>query len=159
MIRWGELRMTQDADLTVFTGFRNDEMVIDAFLSEYRSRSENAREFAFQRRVMLLLTADSIPFDVSLGGLPFEERMMQRSSEFHFFPEVSLRTCSAEDLLTLKAFSSRAIDWMDVEGVIARYGESIDWDTVFGELDPLLELKEEPEIRTRLQQLRRKQLN
>lgn len=85
--------------------------------------------------------------------------MIQRSSEFQFLPEVSLRTCSAEDLITLKAFASRPIDWIDVEGIVIRHGEHIDWDVVFGELDPLLELKEEPEIRTRLEQLRKKPLS
>jgi hypothetical protein len=33
---------------------------------------------------------------------------------------VPLHTCSAEDLIVLRAFADRSKDWVDIEGVIIR---------------------------------------
>ena len=154
VIRWGQHRLTSDVDITVYTGFQDEEQIIDAFLDVFEGRLQNTREFALRRRVLLLKTPFGFPFDASLGGLPFEERMMERSSLFPFLPDASLRTCSAEDLIILKAFASRAIDWMDIEGVIIKQGKAIDWDIVTTELTPLADWKEDPSILPRLQQMR-----
>lgn len=156
VMRWGELRVTQDVDLTVYTGFQNEDEIIDTFVSAFRSRIPDASIFALEKRVLLLLTGSGIPFDVSLGGLPFEERMIHRSTMFEFIPGAALRTCSAEDLVILKAFAGRAIDWMDIEGVLIKQGGTLDWEMIHEELTPLSEWKEDPSILPRLEQLRQK---
>ena len=61
---------------------------------------------------------------------------------------------SAEDLLVLKAFADRPKDWVDVDGVIIRQAGKLDWRYVFAHLAPLAELKEAPEIVTRLERRR-----
>jgi hypothetical protein len=94
--------------------------------------------------------------DVALGGLPFEEQAVERASPFEFAPGVALLTCSAEDLVVYKAFSSRTRDWLDLEGVMVRQGDSLDWDYIERELVPLCEAKEAPEIPGELRQLRQK---
>jgi hypothetical protein len=66
---------------------------------------------------------------------------------------VNLLTCGAEDLVILKAFANRTKDWLDVEGVIARQAGTLDVSLIWRELGPLIELKEEPEIRSHLKQL------
>jgi hypothetical protein len=76
---------------------------------------------------------------------------VSRSSLFRFPPAVDLRTCSAEGF---KAFADRPKDWLDVEGVIIRQGARFDWRYIGTELAPIAELKEAPEIVTRLEQLR-----
>ena len=65
---------------------------------------------------------------VSLAALPYEELAIQRSSYFDYSPGISLRTCSAEDLIVLKAFAGRGQDWADVERVIVRQTGKLDWD-------------------------------
>ena len=40
-----------------------------------------------------------------------------------------LLTCSAEDLIVLKAFAARGRDWVDVEGIIVRQAGALDWRT------------------------------
>ena len=85
--------------------------------------------------------------------MPFEERVVARSSAFAFEPDVSLVTCSAEDLVILKAFAGRVQDWMDVEGIIVRQGARLDRALVLEELRPLLDLKEDPEAAPTLQRL------
>lgn len=94
-------------------------------------------------RVLLVATPNHVPIDISLGALPFEERLVARSSEFGFAPGAVVRTCSAEDLVVLKAVADRAQDWLDVEGIIVRQGRTLDRTLIREELMALLELKED----------------
>lgn len=102
---------------------------------------------------MLLEAANTVPLDVSLAALPFEERLIDRSSDFEVAPSVVLRTCSAEDLVVLKAFAGRDLDWADVRGVAIRQAGRLDETLIFRELEPLLELKGAPEASTRLREI------
>lgn len=151
--RWGEPRQTRDVDLTLLTGLGGEERFVDPLLARYRPRVPDARQFALAHRVVLVETATGIPVDISLAGLPFEARVIERSTPFAVEPDTTLMTCSAEDLVVLKAFAGRIQDWLDVEGVIVRQGRRLDRALVVAELRPLLELKEDPEAEPRLQSL------
>ena len=105
--RWSEPRLTKDMDITLLTGFGNEEPFIDFLLQHFESRISDARAFALQNRILLLKTAEGTGIDVALGGLPFEEEAVRRSKLLEYAPGISLRTCSAEDLLVMKAFASR----------------------------------------------------
>ncbi len=151
--RWGEPRVTQDIDVTLFTGFKDDEVYIDELLKHYPARIDGIRTFAIEQRVLLLKTKTNIGIDISLGGLPFEEEMIERASDFEFLPGISLCTCSAEDLIVLKAFAAREKDWSDIHTVIVRQRAQLDQSYMLKKLTPLAELKEEPEILARLKKL------
>lgn len=154
--RWGEPRVTRDVDLTLLTGFGKEGPFIRELLEAYRPRRPDAAEFALAARVLLLACPDGVGLDIALGGLPFEELVVTRATDFPVLPDVVLRTCSAEDLVVLKAFASRAIDWQDVRMVLARQGvENLDWSYIVTQLSPLAEVKEEPGIMSRLEKLRR----
>lgn len=150
--RWGEPRVTRDVDLAVLAGFGGEEPIARAFLEEFAPRIPDALAFALVHRV-LVLALDGIGIDVSLAGLPYEEEMMARGSPCNFLPGAALRTCSAEDLVILKAFASRPQDWIDVENVLARQS-ALDWGYVLPRLRLLADLKEEPAIVGRLEALR-----
>jgi len=152
--RWGEPRETVDVDLTLLTGFRDEQRFVKILLDHYQPRIERAAEFAASRRVLLVRAESGVGLDIALGGLPFEEMAVDRSSLFSFPPDVPLRTCSAEDLIVLKAFAARSKDWMDVEGVIIRQADQLDWSYIRAQLMPLLELKEAPEIWDQLEKVR-----
>lgn len=154
--RWGEPRLTKDVDMTVLTGFGGEEKVVDLLLAKYAGRRADAREFALENRVLLIESTDKIGMDVALGALPFEERVMERASDFDFLPDCRLRTCSAEDFVVMKAFANRERDWLDVESVLIRQGDRLNWKQIMAELKPLSELKESPDIPGRLEKLRRK---
>lgn len=154
-LRWGEPRLTVDADATVFTGFGDEPAFITALLHEYQARVADAHAFALQNRVVLVKTKSGIPLDISLGGLPFESEMIGRASSGDFGEGVSLRTVGAEDLIVLKAFANRAQDWIDISGVVARQGAALDWGAILERLSPLVALKEEPEIMVQLDRIRR----
>ena len=95
---------------------------------------------------MLLTASNDVPLDLTLSGLPFEKQMIGRATPFFYMPDCSLLTCSAEDLIVLKAFADRAQDWIDVKGIIARQEGQLDIEYIFKHLTPLSELKESPEI-------------
>ena len=154
---WGEPRMTMDVDLSLLTGFGEEERFIDEFLHEYSGRLPDTKNFALQNRVLLLQSSNGVGIDIALGALPFEERVINRSIEIQAESGVMIRVCSAEDLIVMKAFADREIDWHDIRGIIVRQGiDKIDLQLIQKELKPLCEAKENLEIMDRLDAMCRK---
>ena len=153
--RWGQPRLTNDVDLTLLTGFGNEAAYVDVLLKHYQTRIPDGRDFALKHRVLLLRSPEGIPIDVALGGIAFEEQVVSRATRYEFLPDVSLLTCSAEDLIVLKAIADRPRDWGDVETIIARQQAQLDWHYIFEQLEPLCQLKDAPEIVDRVRQLHR----
>ena len=151
--RWGNPRFTQDMDITLLTGFGGEEKFIDVLLAELAPRRADAREFALSRRVLLARTRDGVEVDIALGALPFEERTINRASLWEVRKNVTLTTCSAEDLVVHKVFAGRGLDWGDVERILIRQHGKLDWKLIRSELKPLLDLKGEPEALAKLEKL------
>jgi hypothetical protein len=152
--RWGEPRVTIDVDITLFTGFGKEEKFIETLLAMFPARAAGAAEFALQRRVLLLQSTEGIGIDIALGALPFEQALIDRASYAEYLPGIQLNTCSAEDLIITKSFADRPQDWIDVDRVIVRQGEKLDWNYILTQLDELTAIKEAPEILVRLKKLR-----
>ena len=147
VVRWGEPRLTQDADLSLLTGFGEEEPFAAELLARFKGRlGENTLGFALTNRVLLLHASNGVPLDVAFSALDFEVEMMERVSAFEFAPDVVLPTCSAEDLFIMKAFAGRAKDWLDVDGLVVRQVAKLDCAYILKHLEPLCELKEAPEI-------------
>lgn len=151
--RWGEPRLTQDADLTLLTGFGAEESFADPLLARFAGRRSDAREFALRHRVLLVQTDTGVAVDVAFGAVPFEERSVQRASSWNWAADHLLTICSAEDLIIHKVFAGRDRDWGDVESVLIRQRVKLDLSLVRKELKPLLELKGQPEAMTKLDTL------
>ncbi|MCX6867297.1 MAG: hypothetical protein NTV46_13945 [Verrucomicrobia bacterium] len=152
--RWSEPRLTKDMDLTLLTGFGNEVPFVDLLLAHYTPRRADAREFALMYRVLLLQTASGIGIDIALAGLPFEETAVGRSILVEYAPDIRLRTCTAEDLIVMKAFADRPQDRIDLRGILVRQGTgNLDWKHIWEHLTPLVELKESPEILSHLKML------
>ena len=151
--RWGRARMTNDADLCLFTDFGNEASFIDALLEKFTPRRADAKEFALLSRVVLLTSKNGFGIDISLGAFDFERSAIMRSSLFRFHEGVDLLTVSAEDLVVFKAFAGRPQDWFDVEGILNRQIKSLDMDLIRKELTPLCDLKESPETLEQLERL------
>ncbi len=150
---WGELRLTRDVDLTLLTGFGEEDLFIDILLEKFQARISDAKDFALRNRVVLLMSDDEIGMDVSLGAFPFEESMIRRAEYQEYLPGIKLRICSPEDLIVSKSFAARDKDWFDVNTIVIRQNR-LDWNYIFEQLTPLVELKEEPEILTKLEKLK-----
>lgn len=144
--RWGEPRMTQDADLTVLTPFGTEEAIVDALLRGFAARTLTARQHALDYRVLLLTASNGVSVDVSLAALPFEEEVLQRASRWREVDKVWLVTCSAEDLVIYKLVAGRPGDIQDIIGIVQRQGGKLDlariryWGAQFAEL------KEDPDL-------------
>jgi hypothetical protein len=141
VLRWGKPRPTKDVDIAALAGFGLEAPVVDLVLSTFTARTPDARAFAIRHRTLLARDA-GIAIDISLAALPFEERMMQRASAAEYAPGVSLRTASAEDLVTMKVFAGRARDLDDVRGILVRQGDRLDRTLVRRELAELEALAE-----------------
>jgi hypothetical protein len=150
--RWGETRMTRDADLTLLTGFGTEESFVDPLLEVFQGRRSDARQFALNHRVLLVRHANGTPLDIALGALPFEHASVRRSSLWNI-GEGQLCTCSADDLVIHKVFAGRDQDWLDVRGILVRNGDRLDLPLIERELVPLLELKEATSHLARLRRL------
>jgi hypothetical protein len=154
--KWGQVRVTRDIDLTIFTGIGNERPVIDRLLKLFVPRIPDARDFALDNRVVLLSTSSGIELDISCGAFPFEESVITRARKVQVIPGVRLRLCTADDLIVYKAFAGRPLDWTDVESVIAKQPRGkLDWRYIYAQLKTLAELKEDPEIVPKLKELRR----
>lgn len=151
--RWGEPRQTRDVDLTLLTGFGQEEPYIDALMERFDSRMDDARAFALRNRVLLLQSEGGVGIDVALGGLAFEEAVVDEATDWSIGPDLSLRTCSAEALVVYKVFAGRPQDWIDVEMVLARQGAALDVNRIIADVTPLLELKDAADDLDRLRSL------
>ncbi len=151
---FGEARATQDIDAAMATGFGDEMATIDRLFCHLQPRISDATNFARLHRVVLGQEASGIPVDVSLAGLPYELEMIERAADEELRPGRRVRTCTASDLVILKAFASRDRDWSDIRGILIHSQRLLDWAMIQKELTMLCELKEEPEIVDRLLQLR-----
>jgi hypothetical protein len=153
--RWGEPRLTTDVDLTLITGFDGEEKFVEIWLRDYKFRPPGSMEMALKSRVLLLVNQRGTPVDVALGAIDFERRSVERSSLWETGAG-AIRTCSAEDLIVHKCFAGREQDWVDVDGILSRQKNKLDFDMVRCELEPLAKLKEAPETLPKLEEKIRK---
>ena len=151
--RWGEPRFMAHADLTLLSGFGQEETFISALCAHFGPRRKDAVEFALRHRVVLIQAQNGTPLDVALGAVPFEIDAVRRATPFEIGEGRTLTTCSAEDLLVHKVIANREKDWLDVEAVLARQWARLDLARFRDDVKPLLELKEEPEILDRFERL------
>jgi predicted nucleotidyltransferase len=118
----GKPRFTADVDAIFLLSVQD----IPHFLETARSESiipriQKVEEFARKTRVLLLkheLTETEI--DISLGLLPFEEEVVERSST-KTFSNLSVRLPTPEDLIILKAVAHRPKDLEDIRAIAEKY--------------------------------------
>jgi hypothetical protein len=144
--RWGEPRLTQDADLTLLTGFGEEERFAKTLLGKFKPRRPDALTFALMNRVLLMYAVNGNPVDISFGALPFEIDMMKRATPFEFASGCVLPTCSAEDLFIMKVFAGRPQDWLDARGIVVKHGSALHKPYILKHLAALCDLNETPEL-------------
>ena len=67
--------------------------------------------------------------------------------------DLSVRICTAEDLIIQKAITGRSKDWLDIEGVIIEQNEKLDRQYVKYWLEQFSEALGQPEILFQYNQL------
>jgi len=118
----GQPRLTADLDAVILLSIQDLPELITAAASEgIEVRIADADDFARKHRVLLLRHTDStINIDLSLGILPFESEMVERSQEF-VVGGLHVRLPSPEDLIILKAVAHRPKDMADIQAIASSH--------------------------------------
>jgi len=148
---WGEPRFTRDVDVTILVPSGDEETVIKKVLSAFTPRISDALEFALKNRICLVKNKDGYEIDISLGVPGYEEEIMRRAVLCTLGKKISVRICSAEDLIIHKAVAGRPQDQSDIESIIIRQGKKLDIKYMRKWLKEFSQTLEIPEIRNRLE--------
>jgi predicted nucleotidyltransferase len=118
----GQPRLTVDLDAVILISVDDLPKLIDAAFHEGMiTRIVDAENFAQKNRVLLLQHENSgINIDISLGILPFEAEMVERSQEFKL-GDLHIRLPTPEDLIIMKAIAHRSKDLEDIKAVAASH--------------------------------------
>ena len=71
---WGEPRLTQDVDVTIFVPLENPTDTIQEIVGRFSVRIADAVAFARRNRVILVQANNGCPVDISLGLPGYEEK-------------------------------------------------------------------------------------
>jgi predicted nucleotidyltransferase len=117
-----EPRATQDIDATIWSeDVSIEELLASAASAGFVSRIDNPLEFATQARILLLKhQASDVSIDLSLGTLPFEKEMIDRSQTIAI-GALRLRVANPEDLIISKAVPMRPQDLADIDKLLSFY--------------------------------------
>jgi hypothetical protein len=119
----GKARFTEDLDAMLLLSTQDIPRLLDAAKQEgMEARIENAAEFAKKSRVLLLrhvITGTNI--DISLGILPFEQEVVDRSTMHEFDSSLHVRLPTPEDLVIMKAIAHRPKDLQDIQIITEKY--------------------------------------
>lgn len=153
----GEPRNTDDVDAVIVDAMSWERILESAARYGFVPRIDDALDFAARSRVLLLRHEPSgVDVDVSLGGLPFEREMIERSTLVNVGP-LQLRILSAEDLVIMKALAGRPKDIADIDGILTM-NRNLDLDRIRHHLREFSSVLEMPEIYDDFEKLlRRKQ--
>lgn len=143
----GRPRYTEDLD-AMFLLSSTDEIrsFLDASANEgFEPRIKDVLDFAKKNRVVLLRHIESdTPIDISLGILPFEEEMVERS-KLHHFDGLIVRLPTPEDLIIMKAVAHRPKDLEDIRNIVVKHPD-IDIDRIEYWVKAFAELLELPDL-------------
>jgi predicted nucleotidyltransferase len=119
----GKARYTEDIDAMFLLSTQDIPHLLKAAKDEgIEPRIENAAEFAKKSRVLLLkhvITNTNI--DITLGVLPFEQEIVERSIVYQVDATLQIRLPTPEDLIILKAVAHRPKDMEDIRILADKY--------------------------------------
>ncbi|KAA3656988.1 MAG: hypothetical protein DWQ04_29520 [Chloroflexi bacterium] len=143
----GEARFTEDLDAMVLLSIEDIPRFLMAAQQEgIEPRISDAEVFARQNRVLLLRhSLSQTDIDISLGILPFEQEMVERSMVYKVDDSLQIRLPTPEDLIIMKAVAHRPKDLLDIQGIIQSH-PNLDRERIQNWVSQFAELLENPEI-------------
>jgi hypothetical protein len=126
--QWGVPRFTADVDAEMLASLtEGSESFVRLILSKFSSRDKiDPFTRAKRDRVVLISAANGRGIDISFGVPEYQDEFLRRAVDYKLGRGKVVRVCSAEDLVIHKCVAGREKDARDVEGVIARQGQSLD---------------------------------
>ena len=118
----GTPRLTVDLDAVFLLGFDDlPRLLAEAAKQGIEPRIAEPIAFAKRSRVLLLRhMVSKIDIDLSLGILPFEVEMVERSKVVDV-GVIRLRLPTPEDLIIMKAIARRPKDLLDIQAIAASH--------------------------------------
>ena len=140
-------RFTEDVDAMVLLSVEDiSEFLKVAEEEGIAPRIERADEFAKRNRVLLLRhSLSQTNIDISLGVLPFEQEVVQRSIVYKVDENLTIPLPTAEDLIIMKAIAHRPKDLLDIQGVIQSHPE-LDRERIENWVKQFADFLEMPEL-------------
>ncbi|MCC6568376.1 MAG: nucleotidyltransferase [Anaerolineales bacterium] len=154
----GRARYTEDVDAMFLLSTQDIPRFLDEAEQEgIAPRIENAADFARRRRVLLLrhIVTDT-NIDISLGIMPFEQEVIERSSVREFEGALQVRLPTPEDLIIMKAIASRPKDLEDIRTLAAKY-TNLDFARIKRWVKDYSELMETPELWGQIEKIIKRQ--
>jgi predicted nucleotidyltransferase len=137
----GRARFTEDVDAMFLLSIQDIPHLLEAAKEEgIEPRIGNAAEFAKKNRVMLMKhVLSDTNIDISLGVMPFEQEMVERSVVHQIDEALQIRLPTPEDLIIMKAIAHRPKDLEDIRTIAEKYpnldvGRIEEWVKAFGEV-------------------------
>lgn len=137
----GRARFTDDVDAMFLLSIQDIPRLLEAAKEEgIEPRIGNAAEFAKKSRVMLMKhVLSDTNIDISLGVMPFEQEMVERSVVHQIDEALQIRLPTPEDLIIMKAIAHRPKDLEDIRTIAEKYpdldvGRIEEWVNAFGEV-------------------------
>ena len=137
----GRARFTEDVDAMFLLSNKDLPHFLEMAKEEgIEPRVNDAVDFARKNRVLLLKhTLTDTGIDISLGALPFEEEMVERSELYEVDETLQLRLPTPEDLIIMKAIAHRPKDLEDIRTIADKYPKLDvkrieNWVKAFGEV-------------------------
>lgn len=146
-------RATQDVDAVIWIDLdRVDDFLESGKDFGFVPRIPDPVSFARKTRVLLLRHQQTnIGIDLSCGALPFEQEMLDRSTELDVGP-INLRVATPEDLIILKAVAHRQRDLIDIDNLLSVHRE-LDVDRIRSWVREFAEFLDMPELISDLEKL------
>lgn len=154
IIRWGRVRVTEDVDVSLLTGIGDEREFLDIIAARFPGREPDEVQFALGARVYRGFASSGAPIDIALAAFPFEEDVIRRAKPYEYRPGCVVNTCSANDLVVMKAFAGREIDMYDVKYLVSNQWDHLNWEQIERDLQNLCDWTERFEPLPRLIELR-----
>lgn len=154
----GQARFTEDLD-AMFLLSTTDiaHFLVEAKQEGIEPRIENAAEFAKKSRVLLLRhTLTDTNIDISLGIMPFEQEMVERSTIQEFDDALQVRLPTPEDLVIMKSIAHRPKDLEDIRTIVDKYPD-LDQGRIEQWVKDFAEIMETPELWGQIEKILKQQ--
>jgi len=150
----GRARFTEDVDAMFLLSSEDLPHLVEMAKEEgIEPRIENAIQFARKNRVLLLThTLTDTGIDISLGVLPFEEEMVERSMLHEVDENLQLRLPTPEDLIIMKAVAHRPKDLEDIRTIAEKY-PNLDRKRINQWVSAFAEVLEQPDLWNQIEPL------
>jgi len=142
-ILYGRLRATEDIDVTLMVNLEDIAKIHEIVVEAYMPRLKESKEF-FQRNFVLPVIdkQSNVRIDFSAGLSEFDKNVIKRRVRKKI-GEIEVFICSLEDLILYKLFSSRPIDFIDVEELIKHPIQKLDLKYLTETASKFVELERE----------------